>query len=70
MAESRPLIITLAPESSDFIERCIASGRFASPQDVILEAIELLRTREDEVAGWTADVRRAVEIGVEARPDS
>jgi Arc/MetJ-type ribon-helix-helix transcriptional regulator len=43
----------------------VASGHFASPQDVVREGIDFLRAREREHAEWAARVRRAIEIGAE-----
>lgn len=65
MAEFRSLTVTLTPELAAFVERCVASGRFASPQDVIRKGIDLLRARERKQAEWAAGVRSAIEIGVE-----
>jgi putative addiction module CopG family antidote len=61
--DSESVTVTLTPELAAFVERCVASGRFASPQDVIRQAVQ--RLSEHDQDNWAADVRRAVVIGVE-----
>jgi putative addiction module CopG family antidote len=38
--------VTATPEQEAFIQECIASGRFASPEDITREALDLWQNRE------------------------
>jgi putative addiction module CopG family antidote len=62
---AQPSTVTLPSELAAFVERCVASGRFASPHHVILEAVEVLREHEEGDSDWAANVRREIEIGVD-----
>jgi antitoxin ParD1/3/4 len=53
--------IRLSSESSKFVQRMIATGRFRNAADVVRTALRLLA---EEDARWRADVRRKIEAGM------
>ena len=53
--------ITLKPEIEQFIQAQIATGRFASAEDVINEAFKLLQERERRVK----ELRQKIAVGTE-----
>ena len=53
--------ITLKPEVEQFIQAQIASGRFASAEDVINEAFQLLQERERRIE----ELRQKIAVGTE-----
>ncbi|MEH1797109.1 MULTISPECIES: type II toxin-antitoxin system ParD family antitoxin [unclassified Nostoc] len=53
--------ITLKSEIEQFIQAQIASGRFASAEDVINEAVKLLQERERRIE----ELRKKIAVGTE-----
>jgi antitoxin ParD1/3/4 len=51
----------LPPDLLQFVEREIASGRYGSEDDVICEALRLLRERDERLEALRADIRPALE---------
>ncbi|MEQ9123038.1 MAG: type II toxin-antitoxin system ParD family antitoxin [Alphaproteobacteria bacterium] len=46
------MTIDLAVEQSEFVDRLVARGEFASPSEVVAEALASLRERDEEVEDW------------------
>lgn len=68
------MTITLTPEHERIIQAQIASGRFRSPEEVVGEALALLRPQDTETAA-TANHRgggkaRAFEEWADSFPDT
>ncbi|MCB9784154.1 MAG: type II toxin-antitoxin system ParD family antitoxin [Candidatus Omnitrophica bacterium] len=59
-------IFSLTPEQSKFVEKCIASGRFKSTDEVVTEGIRLLEAEEAEYQKALEKARRLVKEGVDA----
>jgi antitoxin ParD1/3/4 len=59
--------ISLSPEQVSFLERQVQSGRFASAEDAIRGAVDLLELHEaDDLVGWDIDeLRREVQLGID-----
>lgn len=50
-----PRAIGLAPDQADFIDREVASGRYASEADVMAAALSALRERDETLERWLLD---------------
>jgi antitoxin ParD1/3/4 len=57
--------ITLPPELEQFIQIQVASGKYASVDEVFLAGIKLLEERERLYQGRFEELRREVMVGVE-----
>ncbi|MBD2609179.1 type II toxin-antitoxin system ParD family antitoxin [Scytonema hofmannii FACHB-248] len=57
--------ISLTPELEQFIQSQIASGKYASTEDVIIAGIKLLEERERIYKGRFEELKREIAIGVE-----
>jgi antitoxin ParD1/3/4 len=57
--------ITLPPELEQFIQSQVASGKYASVDEVFLAGIKLLEERERLYQGRFEELRREVLVGVE-----
>ena len=57
--------ITLPPELEQFIQSQVASGKYASVDEVFLAGIKLLEERERIYQGRFEELRREVLVGVE-----
>lgn len=57
--------ITLPPELEQFIQSQVASGKYASVNDVFLAGIKLLEERERLYQGRFEELRHEVLVGVE-----
>jgi antitoxin ParD1/3/4 len=57
--------ISLTPELEQFIQIQIASGKYASTEDVIIAGIKLLEERERIYKGRFEELKREIAIGVE-----
>ena len=58
--------ITLPPELEQFIKNQVASGKYASTDEVFLAGIKLLQERENLYQGRFEELRREIMVGVEA----
>jgi putative addiction module CopG family antidote len=52
MADSHQLSVTLPDDLADQIRAKVASGRFASESDVVIEALRTLEDREQTLEQW------------------
>jgi antitoxin ParD1/3/4 len=57
--------ITLPPKLEQFIQNQVASGKYASVDEVFLAGIKLLEEREGLYQGRFEELRREVMVGVE-----
>jgi antitoxin ParD1/3/4 len=57
--------ISLTPELEQFIQSQIASGKYASTEEVIIAGIKLLEERERIYKGRFEELKREIAIGVE-----
>ncbi|NEP11562.1 MAG: type II toxin-antitoxin system ParD family antitoxin [Symploca sp. SIO2C1] len=57
--------VTLPPELEQFIQSQVASGKYASVDEVFLAGIKLLEERERLYQGRFAELRREIMVGVE-----
>ncbi|MEQ8995325.1 MAG: type II toxin-antitoxin system ParD family antitoxin [Coleofasciculus sp. B1-GNL1-01] len=58
--------ITLPQELEQFIKNQVASGKYASTDEVFLAGIKLLQERENLYQGRFEELRREIRVGVEA----
>ncbi len=58
--------ISLTPELEQFIQSQIASGKYASTEEVIIAGIKLLEERERIYQGRFEELKRKIAIAVEA----
>jgi antitoxin ParD1/3/4 len=58
--------ITLPPYFVQFVNECVASGRYESADDVVHSALLLLKEQEEDEETRFAMLRAAVEVGVAA----
>ncbi|MBV6621697.1 MAG: type II toxin-antitoxin system ParD family antitoxin [Rivularia sp. (in: Bacteria)] len=58
--------ISFTPELEQFIQSQVASGKYASIEDMIVAAIKLLKEREYIYQGRFEELQREIMIGVEA----
>ena len=57
--------ISLTPELEEFIQNQIATGKYASTEEVIIAGIKLLKEREKIYQGRFEELKREIAIGVE-----
>ncbi|NER24535.1 MAG: type II toxin-antitoxin system ParD family antitoxin [Symploca sp. SIO1C2] len=57
--------VTLPPELEQFIQNQVASGKYASVDEVFLAGIKLLEERERLYQGRFEELRREIMVGVE-----
>jgi antitoxin ParD1/3/4 len=57
--------IFLKPEHEQFIQAQIQSGKYASADEVISAAFQLLQEQEQRYTRWVEETRQKVEIGLE-----
>jgi putative addiction module CopG family antidote len=53
--------IALPPEVESFVDREVAMGTYASREDVIVAAVELLRQRQADLARLKADIEEGLQ---------
>jgi antitoxin ParD1/3/4 len=58
--------VSLTPEIEQFIQNQVESGKYASPDEVILAALRAFEERERIYKGRFEELRREIMIGVEA----
>jgi antitoxin ParD1/3/4 len=58
--------ISLTTELEQFIQSQVASGKYASSEEVILAGIRLLEERESIYNGRFEELQREIMIGIEA----
>jgi antitoxin ParD1/3/4 len=58
--------ISLTPELEQFIQNQVASGKYASTEEVIIAGIKLLEERETIYKGRFEELKREIAIGIEA----
>ncbi|MBD2492960.1 type II toxin-antitoxin system ParD family antitoxin [Nostoc sp. FACHB-280] len=58
--------ISLTPEIQQFIQNQVASGKYASTEEVIIAGIQLLEERERIYQGRFEELQREIMLGVEA----
>ena len=57
--------VVLSPDLQEFVDELIATGRFASPGEVVREALDLLRTREELTPQEMEWLRREIAVGID-----
>ncbi|GAX41477.1 hypothetical protein NIES4075_24500 [Tolypothrix sp. NIES-4075] len=57
--------ITLPSELEQFIQAQIATGRYASAEEVISKALKLLEEWEKGYQQWVEETRQKVEVAIE-----
>lgn len=58
--------IVLPPEVKDFVQRQLASGKYATETDVILAGVRLLEQQEDIYQGRLQELQQDALVGWEA----
>jgi antitoxin ParD1/3/4 len=59
------LTVTISPELAKYVEEKVSTGQFATPSEVIDDALRLLKTQETWSAADVEELRREVAIGIE-----
>ena len=58
--------VSLTPEIQQFIQSQVESGKYASPDEVILAALRAFEERERIYKGRFEELRQEIMVGVEA----
>ena len=58
--------VSLTPEIEQFIQSQVESGKYASPDEVILAALRAFEERERIYKGRFEELRQEIMVGVEA----
>lgn len=58
--------VSLTPEIEQFIQSQVESGKYTSPDEVILAALRAFEERERIYKGRFEELRREIMVGVEA----
>ena len=56
--------ITLKPEQEQFIQAKLKSGKYATVDEVITEALQLLDKRDKHYQKWVEETREKVAVGL------
>ncbi len=56
--------ITLKPEQQQFIQAKLSSGKYATVDEVITEALLLLEQRDKHYQQWVEETREKVQVGI------
>jgi antitoxin ParD1/3/4 len=59
------MAISLSPEHEQFIQTQLASGRYASADEVLAQAFQLLDTWQQDYDEWLEITRQKVAIGLQ-----
>lgn len=59
------MALTLTPEHETLVYRKVGAGMYASPSDVIGEALALLEARDRDSYARLRELREAISVGVE-----
>lgn len=63
MGNGSSLTVALPEDLEAFVRQRVASGRFASASDVVAEALDVLRAREQTRDDVLAEIREQIELG-------
>lgn len=55
------MTIELTPEQKQYVERQVATGKYASESTLVQQALEVLQRRDERIAEVQAGVQRGVE---------
>ena len=58
--------VELTKRFDDFIEKGVASGRYASVSAVVKQGLRLLEQKEKEEAAWNQYIAEAAQVGIDA----
>lgn len=59
--------ISLPPELEAFANRQLAAGKYASIEDLLIEAVQALSNRDEEIyQGRFKELQQEVQLGIEA----
>lgn len=59
------MTVVVGPEFARYIEDKVRTGQFGNPNDVVADALRLLKTQETWTAADVEELRREVAIGIE-----
>lgn len=57
--------ITLPPDRQAFISQMVASGRYASDQEVLIDALDMLKRRQQNQKQHLENLREEIQKGLE-----
>lgn len=60
--------ITLSPEHASLVEKAVDAGEFASPSEVVGEALREWQERRDNHGYTIAELRRLIQEGIDSGP--
>ncbi|MDZ7959001.1 MAG: type II toxin-antitoxin system ParD family antitoxin [Aulosira sp. DedQUE10] len=56
--------VNLKPEEEQFIQAKLATGKYETAYEVIVEALQLLEERDKHYEKWVEETRKKVAIGI------
>jgi antitoxin ParD1/3/4 len=65
MSPTNPVPVPLTPEQQRFIQQQVDSGRYRTPEDVLLEGLRHLEEMERFIEENREDIRRKIEEGAQ-----
>ena len=65
MSPTDPVPVSLTPEQQRFIQQQVDSGRYRTPEDVLLEGLRRLEEMERFIDENREDIRRRIEEGAQ-----
>lgn len=63
MSPTDPVPVSLTPEQRRFVQRQVDSGRYRTPEDVLLDGLRHLEEMERFIEENREDIRRKIEEG-------
>jgi putative addiction module CopG family antidote len=68
MPEDRQLVVTVPHKLAEFMQRKIASGKYAGESEVISEGLAILEDREQTIERWLREEVVPAQQAMEADP--
>jgi len=66
MSPTDPVPVSLTPEQQRFIQQQVDSGRYRTPEDVLLEGLRRLEEMERFIEDNRDEIRRKIEEGAQS----
>jgi antitoxin ParD1/3/4 len=60
--------VSLTPQLEEWIQQKVATGRYGSASEVVREALRLLEARDRAYQARLADLRQAIQAGIDSGP--
>jgi antitoxin ParD1/3/4 len=59
------MTITLPPEMASYIQEKLSTGQYASPQDILHEALMMLKVRDEVQHRHLESLRKEIQVGLD-----